>query len=145
MTFYLPSCSLTVFQNGVYYTGVKVFNYLPIELKWLIESSMKFKVAIRRYLVSHCFYTLDEFFNLNWNCNFVNINVYNINAYLRSDTVLWIWNVLNCFILIINYYCIYNCWLTLREECRLRVFENSAEEDIWAQEGWGNRGVEKTT
>jgi hypothetical protein len=33
---------------------------------------------------------------------------------------------------------LYGCetWsLTLREECRLRVFENSAEEDIWAQEG----------
>ena len=31
--------------------------------------------------------------------------------------------------------------LTLREELRLRVFE----EDIWAQEGLGNRRIEKTT
>jgi hypothetical protein len=56
---------MTVFQNGVYYTGVKVFNNLPLELKRLIESPMKFKVAIRKYLVSHCLYSLDEFFNLN--------------------------------------------------------------------------------
>jgi hypothetical protein len=37
---------------------------------------------------------------------------------------------------------VYGCetWLlTLREEHTLRVFEN-----IWAQEGCGNRGVEKT-
>jgi hypothetical protein len=63
--FYLPSSSLPVFQNGVYYTGVKVFNNLPLELKRLIESPTKCKVSIRRYLVSHCFYTLDEPFNLN--------------------------------------------------------------------------------
>jgi hypothetical protein len=30
-------------------------------------------------------------------------------------------------------------WLTLREECRLRVYEN-----VWSEEGRGNRGVEKT-
>jgi hypothetical protein len=44
---------------------------------------------------------------------------------------------------------LYGCesWsLTLREECRLSVFwEQGAEEYIWAQEGWSNRGVEKTT
>ena len=62
--FYLPSSSLTVFKNCVYSTGVKVFNNLPLELKRLVESPMKFKVAIRRYLVSYCFYTLYEFFNL---------------------------------------------------------------------------------
>jgi hypothetical protein len=34
----------------------------------------------------------------------------------------------------------------LREECRLRVFENKVlKKNIWAQEGWGNRRVEKTT
>ena len=29
---------------------------------------------------------------------------------------------------------LYGCeiWLHMREECRLRVFKNSAEEDIWA-------------
>jgi hypothetical protein len=63
--FYLPYSSLTVFQHGVHYTGVKIFNNLPLEIKRLIESPMKFKVDIRRYLVSHRFHTLDEFFNLN--------------------------------------------------------------------------------
>jgi hypothetical protein len=33
--FYFPSSPLTVFQNGVYCTGVKVFSNLPLELKRL--------------------------------------------------------------------------------------------------------------
>jgi len=44
---------------------------------------------------------------------------------------------------------LYGCetWsLTLREERRLRVFENSVlGENIWAYEERGNKGVEKTT
>jgi hypothetical protein len=45
---------------------------------------------------------------------------------------------------------LYGCetWsLTLKEEHRLRVLENRVlrRKDIWAKEGRGNRGVEKTT
>jgi len=46
---------------------------------------------------------------------------------------------------------LYGCeiWsLTWRKECRLRVFENRVlrrEENIWAKEGGGNRGLEKST
>jgi hypothetical protein len=43
---------------------------------------------------------------------------------------------------------LYGCetWsLTLREEHKLRVFENGAEENIWAEEGWIDGRVEKTT
>jgi hypothetical protein len=42
---------------------------------------------------------------------------------------------------------LYGCetWsLTLREEHRLGVFENGAEEDIWTEERWGDRRMEKT-
>jgi hypothetical protein len=42
----------------------------------------------------------------------------------------------------------YDCetWsLTLREEHKLSVFENSAEENIWTEEGWSDRKVEKTS
>jgi hypothetical protein len=34
--------------------------------------------------------------------------------------------------------------LTLREEQRLRVFQNSAEENIWTYEGGSDRKMEKT-
>jgi hypothetical protein len=62
---HLSSSSLTVFQTGVYFSGIKIFNELPLELKKLVETPKKFKVAIRRYLGSHCFYTVDEFVNMD--------------------------------------------------------------------------------
>jgi hypothetical protein len=34
---------------------------------------------------------------------------------------------------------------TLREEHRLRVFEQGAEENIWTNEGWTDGSVEETT
>jgi hypothetical protein len=49
---------------------------------------------------------------------------------------------------IILHVVLYECetWsLTLREEHRLRVFEDSVEGNIWAQGGQGNRGLEKTS
>jgi hypothetical protein len=62
---HVPSSSLTAFQNGVYYSGINFFNKLPVELKQLVGFPQKFKTAVRRYLVSHCFYTLNEFVNMD--------------------------------------------------------------------------------
>ena len=93
MRWFLSSLLFSVFQYGVYYTGVKIFNNLPLELKQLIKSPMKFKVAIRKNLDSHCFYTVDEFFNLNWNCNFVNMKCFkllHINYKLYIHHHVWL-------------------------------------------------------
>jgi hypothetical protein len=30
---YLPQANLTIYQKGVYYAGIKIFNRLPIEIK----------------------------------------------------------------------------------------------------------------
>jgi hypothetical protein len=30
---YLPQANLTIYQNGAYYSGVKIFNNLPLEIK----------------------------------------------------------------------------------------------------------------
>jgi hypothetical protein len=61
---HLPSCSLTLYQNGAYFTGIKIFNKLPSELKQLVNFPKKFKRTLRRYLVSHCFYSIEEFYNM---------------------------------------------------------------------------------
>jgi hypothetical protein len=42
---------------------------------------------------------------------------------------------------------LYGCeeWsLTVREEHKLKVFENGAEDNIWIKEGWSDGSVEKT-
>jgi hypothetical protein len=61
---YFPSSSLNIFQNGAYFTGIKFFNKLPLELKQLVEFLRKFKGDLRRYLVTYCFYILEEFFSM---------------------------------------------------------------------------------
>jgi hypothetical protein len=40
---YLPTSSLTLYQNGVYYTGIKIFNKLQLELKELVQMPKIFK------------------------------------------------------------------------------------------------------
>jgi hypothetical protein len=62
---HLPTSSLTLYQNGAYFTGIKIFIKLPSELKELVESPKIFKRTLRRYLVSHCFYKLEEFYCMN--------------------------------------------------------------------------------
>jgi hypothetical protein len=60
---YLPQVNLTVYQKGVYYAGIKIFNKLPIELKNTSNNFKKFKVVLRHFLNTHTFYTVDEYLN----------------------------------------------------------------------------------
>jgi hypothetical protein len=60
-----PSSSLSIYQNGAYFTGSNIFNELPLELNQLMDCPIKFNRTLRRYLVSHCFYSLDEFYSMN--------------------------------------------------------------------------------
>jgi hypothetical protein len=62
---YTPTSSLTLYQNGVYYTGIKIFNKLPPEIRELVQTPNIFKSTLRRYLVQHCFYKLEEFYLMN--------------------------------------------------------------------------------
>ena len=62
---FFPTSSLSLYQKGVYYSGIKIFNFLPQELKELILIPNSFKSSLRRYLVMHCFYKLEEFYCIN--------------------------------------------------------------------------------
>ena len=61
-----PLLQLTIYQKGIYFTGIKIFNKLPSYLKELIGSPKKFKRILKKYLVSHCFYNLEEFYDINF-------------------------------------------------------------------------------
>jgi hypothetical protein len=56
-----PIANLTCFQKSTYYSGIKIFNNLPSSLKHLMNEKAKFKVALKRYLNTHSFYSVDEF------------------------------------------------------------------------------------
>jgi len=66
--FHLPSTNLTLVQKGVYYSGSRVFNYLPINIKILSHDFKRFKSVLKSFLMEHTFYSLEEFyqFTTNW-------------------------------------------------------------------------------
>jgi phosphatidate phosphatase PAH1 len=59
---HLPQVTLAMYQRGVYYSGIKVFNGLPRALKDISSKPEKFKIALRKFLQTRSFYSLDEFF-----------------------------------------------------------------------------------
>jgi hypothetical protein len=60
---HIAVANLAVFQNAVQYSGIKVYNQLPQTLKQLSHNIPKFKVALKRFLFTHCFYTLEEYYS----------------------------------------------------------------------------------
>jgi hypothetical protein len=61
---HLPTCNLTLYQKGAYFSGIKLFNHLPQTLKGLSADIKVFKPALRRFLKQHCFYSVEEYFQL---------------------------------------------------------------------------------
>jgi hypothetical protein len=51
--FYQPSSNVSLYQKGVYSTGIKVFNHLPPIIENLSDSPKQFKSALRKYLYAH--------------------------------------------------------------------------------------------
>jgi hypothetical protein len=56
-----PIANLSCFQKSAYYAGIKIFNGLPSNLTSLVNKKTQFKVALKRYLITHSFYSVDEF------------------------------------------------------------------------------------
>jgi hypothetical protein len=58
-----PIANLTKFQKGVYYSGIKIFNSLPHEIKGLANEIIQFRNALKRFLLINSFYNSEEYFN----------------------------------------------------------------------------------
>jgi len=56
---HLPQVSLAMYQKGVYSSGIKIFNSLPKAIKDISRRPKKFKIALKHYLLTHSFYSLD--------------------------------------------------------------------------------------
>jgi hypothetical protein len=56
-----PIVNLSCFQKSAFYTGIKIFNTLLSSLTSLVNKKSQFKVALKRYLNTHSFYSVDEF------------------------------------------------------------------------------------
>jgi len=58
---HLSSTNLTLVQKGVLYSGSKIYNHLPSNIKVLSNDTKLFKSTLKSYLFKHTFYSLDEF------------------------------------------------------------------------------------
>jgi len=52
---YVPIPNLTIYQKGVYYQGIKIYNHLPKTIKDLSSDKNKFKLALQRYFLHNSF------------------------------------------------------------------------------------------
>jgi hypothetical protein len=44
---YLHQATLTIYQKGGHYSGIKIFNNLPLEIKNVADNPKKFKTALK--------------------------------------------------------------------------------------------------
>ena len=61
---HLSSTHLTLVQKGVHYSGSKIYNHLPSSIKALSKHTKLFKLRLKRFLIEHSFYSLNEFYQL---------------------------------------------------------------------------------
>ena len=54
------------YQKGAYYLKIKFFNNLPLEIKNVAGNQKKFKIALKKFLYTYSFYTLEEYFSQLW-------------------------------------------------------------------------------
>jgi len=59
---HLPQVSQAMYQKEVYYPGIKIFNGLPKAIKDISRRPKKLIIALKHFLHTHSFYSLDEFF-----------------------------------------------------------------------------------
>ena len=45
---YVPTANLTIYQKGVYYSEIKIYNHLPTAIKNVSDDNNKFKLASKR-------------------------------------------------------------------------------------------------
>ena len=53
--------NLTIYQKGDYYTGIKTFNNLRLEIKNVPGEQKKFKISLKKFLYTYLFYTMEEY------------------------------------------------------------------------------------
>jgi hypothetical protein len=53
--FYLPSSSISCFQKGVFYLGIRIFNSLPENISSLRYDRVQFRKELQKYLITHSF------------------------------------------------------------------------------------------
>jgi len=75
--FHRPVANLSWFQKGASYSGIRIFNSLPRSITNLKNEKTHFTVALKKFLNSRSFYSVNEF------------------LICTDDTYYWLYNCLN--------------------------------------------------
>jgi hypothetical protein len=64
--FHLPSSQPKLFQKWVFCSGIKTYSHLPLTIKEMSYDVKRFRQALKRFIHSNSFYSLEECFDSNW-------------------------------------------------------------------------------
>jgi hypothetical protein len=66
--FHLLSWNFSLYQNWIYFTGIKLLNNLPQSIQNLGNNTEQFKLALRNYIHDHSLYSINNYFigNKDW-------------------------------------------------------------------------------
>jgi hypothetical protein len=63
--FRLPNTNWIKYQKGAHYAGFKIFNLLPTYIKCVGNKIQVLNSALKKFLLSNSFYSIEEYFNSN--------------------------------------------------------------------------------
>jgi len=63
---YLSQAKLIIYQKEAYYLGMKIFNNLSLETKNVAGNQKKFKIAVKKFVYTYSFYTVEEYLSESW-------------------------------------------------------------------------------
>ena len=87
-------CNLTLFQKGAYFYGIKLFNHLPPRIKRLSNEIKLFKPALKRFLNTHSFYSVEKYLQCSYNLESWFLNNKQRNCFyncIEYNYVLYTW------------------------------------------------------
>jgi hypothetical protein len=54
------------FRKEFSYSGIKTYNHLPKTVKELSHDVKKFRLALKRFIISNSLYCMEEYIDINW-------------------------------------------------------------------------------
>jgi hypothetical protein len=61
---HISTANLIIYQNGVFFVGIKLSNKFPIRITSLSTNRKQFKLVLKEFFSSLTSYYVDEFLNL---------------------------------------------------------------------------------
>jgi IS1 family transposase len=96
--FHRPVANLSCFQKSASFSGIRIFNNLPWSIISPKNEKTQFKVALKKFLYAHSFYSVDEFFAFTddmyywpiWLCKSLRCIIFlYVSMFMTYPVVLW--------------------------------------------------------